>query len=403
MKSRWGLPSIIAVFALAVGVVAGPQRVSADGVDDAKRKLNQVLEDLENLRDQMGQIDEDYNGALDRQDELLVEIAASQTRVDEMSAVLGDLQVAVTALAVKRYTSGDSLALSPIFSNASAYSQAGQRSALAALALDNGEGTEDDLQSIVDDLADERATLAKKQEEATQLIATLEAKQSQMAGLEKDYLARYAKAERELGKAKLRAAEEAREAAEATAAAAAAKAAAAAQAAAAVKAQTQRAASARSAAAAAPSGPAPAAAPSEPAAAAAPRGSGAAPPYTGDIPAVSGSAGIAVSAAYSQIGVPYIAFAASPGNGFDCSGLTQYAWGRAGVSLPHQSGRQRASTANVPHDQVQPGDLIFYYTPISHVGIYVGSGQMIHAPAPGKFVGLTNVNWSKVVAVSRPG
>jgi len=346
--------------------MVSPQSAHGDGVDDAQRKLNQVLDELENLRDQMGQIDEDYNGALDRQDELVVEIAASQARVDEMSAVLGDVQAVVTAIAVKKYTTGESSSLSPIFSNAATYSQAGQRSALATLAIDTGEGNTDDLQSIVDDLAAERETLAKKQDESTQLIAILEAKQLENAELEKDYLARYAKAERDLGKAKLRAAEAARErAAQAKT-----------QMVQAVQAQALK---------------------------AIPRGAGAAPRYTGAVPAVSGSAGIAVSAAYSQIGVPYIAFAAAPGTGFDCSGLTQWVWARAGVSLPHQSGRQRATSASVPQDQVQPGDLIFYYTPISHVGIYVGGGQMIHAPAPGKYVGLTNVNWNKVVGVSRPG
>ncbi|CAN5574553.1 hypothetical protein BH10ACT2_BH10ACT2_25410 [soil metagenome] len=194
------------VVAVAIGLLVGPPTVRADGVGDAQRKLNQVLDELENLRDQMGQIDEDYNGALDRQDELVIEIDASQTRVDEMSATLGDVQAVVTAIAVTKYTTGESSSLSPIFSNAASYSQAGQRSALATLAIDNGEGHTDDLQSVVDDLAAERATLAKKQDESAQLVASLAAKQVQMASLEKDYLARYSKAERELGQAKLRAA-----------------------------------------------------------------------------------------------------------------------------------------------------------------------------------------------------
>ncbi len=385
MGSRLARRSIVSVSALvvglSVGLLAGPQTVQGDGVDDAQRKLNQVLDELENLRDQMGQVAEDYDGALDRQDELLVEISASQARVDEMSAVLGSVQTVLTEIAIKRFTSGDGMALSPIFSNASTYGAAGERSALATLALDNGQGNVDDLQSIVDDLAAEQASLARKEQEATQLIATLEAKQLEMTDLESDYLSRYAKAERELGQAKLRAAEAAREAA------------------AVAKAQRQRAANAAAATAAAAR-----------TAAAAPRGAGAAPPaavaaprYSGAVPSVSGSAGIAVSAAYGQIGVPYVAFKASPEVGFDCSGLTQWVWGRAGVSLPHQSGRQFATTANVPQDQVQPGDLIFYYTPISHVGIYVGGGQMIHAPAPGKSVSLTTVNWNKVVGIGRPG
>jgi cell wall-associated NlpC family hydrolase len=375
MTIRLARRSCVSVCALAVGLLAAPQTVLADGVDDAQRQLNRVLDELEQLRDEMGQIDEDYNGALDRQDELVVEIAASQARVDEMTTVLGDLQLVLQQIAIKRFTSSDSSALSPIFSSAATYGEAGQRSALAALALDSGEGNVDDVQSVVDDLAAERATLARKQQEATQLIAVLDAKKLEMVDLEEDYLARYATAERNLGKAKLQAAEAAREAAAAAAAR---------EAAATAREQKARAAQPK-------------------AAAAAPRGAGATPPYTGAVPAVSGSAGIAVSAAYSQIGVPYIAFAASPGSGFDCSGLTQFAWGQAGVRLPHQSGRQFATTANVPQDQVQPGDLIFYYTPISHVGIYVGGGQMIHAPAPGKSVGLTTVNWSKVVGVSRPG
>ncbi|MBI4882482.1 MAG: C40 family peptidase [Actinobacteria bacterium] len=358
--------AILGVCALAVGLLAGPQTVHGDAVDDAQRKVNQVLDELDQLRDEMGQVDEDYNGALDRQDELVPEIAASQARVDEMTAVLGDVQIALQQIALDRFTSGDSMGLSPIFSNAATYSAAGQRSALATLALDTGEGNVDDLQSLVDDLAAERASLARKQEEQAQLIATLEAKQVQMAEMEKDYLARYAKAERDLGKAEVRAAEQAREAA------------------AAKRDQMRRAADAK-------------------ALASIPRGAGAAPRYTGAVPEVSGSAGIAVAAAYSQIGVPYIAFAAAPGTGFDCSGLTQWVWGRAGVSLPHQSGRQFASTPSVPQDQVQPGDLIYYYAPISHVGIYVGGGQMIHAPAPGKFVGLTTVNWNKVIGISRPG
>jgi len=118
---------------------------------------------------------------------------------------------------------------------------------------------------------------------------------------------------------------------------------------------------------------------------------------------VSGKAGIAVSAAYSQLGVPYKFAAESPGVAFDCSGLTKWAWGRAGVSLPHQSGQQYGSTPHVPKDQAQPGDLIFYYAPIGHVGIYVGGGMMIHAPHTGDVVKLAVVHWNKVVGVSRPG
>ncbi|MEQ1872679.1 MAG: NlpC/P60 family protein [Ilumatobacteraceae bacterium] len=366
MSRRLSNRLILAICALACALLVGPLPAQADGVDDAQSRLNQVLDELQDLRDQMGQIDEDYSGALDRHEVLVGEIALSQVRVDEMSAVLGSVQLVLQQIAVKQFTSGDSAALSPLFSNASAYSAAEQRTALTTLAIDNGEGDVDDLHSIVDDLAAERASLVRKQEEATQLIATLEAKKLEMAELEDDYLASYAKAERELGQAKLRAAEAAREAA------------------AQARDQLVRAAQAR-------------------VISAIPRGGGSGPRYTGPVPAVSGSAGIAVAAAYSQIGVPYKFATSTPGVSFDCSGLTKWVWAQAGVSLPHQSRAQFAITAPVPRDQIQPGDLIFYYSPISHVSIYVGNGMLIHAPNTGSFVGLSTVKWHKVVGVGRPG
>ena len=126
-------------------------------------------------------------------------------------------------------------------------------------------------------------------------------------------------------------------------------------------------------------------------------------PQEPDVPPPSSVSGIAVNAASGQLGVPYKFAAESPGVAFDCSGLTKYAWGKAGVYLPHQSASQYASTPHVPKDQVQPGDLIFYYSPIGHVGIYIGGGSMIHAPSPGKVVTVATVYWNKVVGVSRPG
>ena len=104
-----------------------------------------------------------------------------------------------------------------------------------------------------------------------------------------------------------------------------------------------------------------------------------------------------------QLGVPYHYAMSSPGVGFDCSGLTHYAWGQAGVYLPSNSRAQAAATPHVPPADAQPGDLVFYYTPISHVGIYLGGGQLVHAPNTGRTVSVTSVNWSKVTAVGRPG
>ncbi|MCU1367866.1 MAG: hypothetical protein JWN39_3505, partial [Ilumatobacteraceae bacterium] len=120
-------------------------------------------------------------------------------------------------------------------------------------------------------------------------------------------------------------------------------------------------------------------------------------------PAVSSLAAIAVEAARSQLGTPYKFAMSSPGVAFDCSGLTSYAWRVAGVSIPHQSAQQFASTPHVALSDIQPGDLLYYYHPISHVAIYIGNGQVIQAPAPGKFVEIAPVNWGSIVGASRPG
>ncbi|MET0578918.1 MAG: NlpC/P60 family protein, partial [Ilumatobacteraceae bacterium] len=117
----------------------------------------------------------------------------------------------------------------------------------------------------------------------------------------------------------------------------------------------------------------------------------------------SSRAGTAINAAMSQLGTAYRFAAAEPGVAFDCSGLTSWAWGQAGVGLPHQSRAQFASLPHVPIEAAQPGDLLFFYSPISHVSIYLGGGQQVHAPNSGTTVKVAPVNWGKVVGVGRPG
>ncbi|MFD5648360.1 NlpC/P60 family protein [Streptomyces sp. NPDC127039] len=92
-------------------------------------------------------------------------------------------------------------------------------------------------------------------------------------------------------------------------------------------------------------------------------------------------AAAAVSYAYQKLGSPYVWGATGP-NAFDCSGLTQAAYRAAGVSLPRTTYAQIDAGRRVPRSELLPGDLVFFYSGISHVGIYVGKGQMIHAPNP---------------------
>lgn len=119
--------------------------------------------------------------------------------------------------------------------------------------------------------------------------------------------------------------------------------------------------------------------------------------YTGP---ASGSARGALQAAYAELGKPYVWGAAGPG-AYDCSGLTMYAWGKAGVSLPHSSRMQYSSGRKVARANLQPGDLVFAGRPIHHVGMYVGNGQMIHAPQQGDVVRVAPL-MSNYVGAVRP-
>lgn len=88
--------------------------------------------------------------------------------------------------------------------------------------------------------------------------------------------------------------------------------------------------------------------------------------------------GIVISTAMKYLGVPYVWGGASP-RGFDCSGLVLYCYAKVGISLPHSSRMQYNYGTHVSRSQLKPGDLVFFYNPIHHVGIYIGNGNMINA------------------------
>jgi cell wall-associated NlpC family hydrolase len=126
------------------------------------------------------------------------------------------------------------------------------------------------------------------------------------------------------------------------------------------------------------------------------------PPPGGPPPALNANAQTAIDAAYSVIGTPYQFGGSSPESGFDCSGLTMWAWAHAGVSLPHSSEMQYAVLPHVAQSDLQPGDLVFFYSPIHHVGLYVGGGRMIDSPYTGTVVQMRPVEWSVYVGAARP-
>jgi cell wall-associated NlpC family hydrolase len=105
----------------------------------------------------------------------------------------------------------------------------------------------------------------------------------------------------------------------------------------------------------------------------------------------SAAAQVAVSTAMAQLGDPYVWAAAGP-DAFDCSGLTQYAYAAAGIQLPHSSSMQSTMGTAVPTSALQPGDLLFFYSPVSHVGMYIGNGQMVHASTYGEPVKVASID-----------
>ncbi|WP_238006402.1 NlpC/P60 family protein [Dactylosporangium sp. AC04546] len=126
--------------------------------------------------------------------------------------------------------------------------------------------------------------------------------------------------------------------------------------------------------------------------------------YIGACPAVyiGGAAGTAVKTACAQIGKPYVWGAGGPGS-FDCSGLTQYAWKAAGVSLTHYTGAQWKQGTAVSKADLRPGDLVFFYSDLHHVGMYVGNGLMVHASRAGVPVRMARIDQMPYMGARRPG
>jgi cell wall-associated NlpC family hydrolase len=114
-----------------------------------------------------------------------------------------------------------------------------------------------------------------------------------------------------------------------------------------------------------------------------------------------GGAGVAaVKAALTRLGDPYVWAAAGP-HAFDCSGLVVWAFQQAGLALPHSSQMLAAGGQPVAQSQMQPGDVITYYSDASHVGLYVGNGKMVHASTYGVPVGVVPVDNAPIYNIRR--
>ncbi|TWH67563.1 NlpC/P60 family protein [Micromonospora olivasterospora] len=117
---------------------------------------------------------------------------------------------------------------------------------------------------------------------------------------------------------------------------------------------------------------------------------------------VSSAARTAIRTACAQVGDPYVWGATGP-NAFDCSGLTQYAYKAAGIHLTHFTGAQWNEGRAIPRSEARPGDLVFFFSDLHHVGLYLGNDKMVHAPRAGKPVNVSSINTMPVAGFRRPG
>ena len=360
---------------------------SAQSVDQQQKRVEEIVDMLEHLEERAIQLGEDYVEAIDTKNQLDVEIGDAEERIGEKEAEISELRSNLGEMAQRSFVGGGSVPLGPLFEDSENLNDAIKREELARVALSAGDASTDELHALVSDLDEEKQEVSAKREQVAQLAENLTDAQAETESLTTEYTQARAEAEAKLGQ--LLVEEEQRRARESARLLQ--------QQVAASQGQTTNGGSGGSATQSSGGGGGSGGAVSSGGGSAA----AAAPPAA--VPAVSSRSGRAVQAALGQQGVPYRYATSNPGVSFDCSGLTAYAWGQAGVYLPHQSRSQYASVPHVPTAQAQPGDLIFFYSPISHVSIYLGNGMQVHAPNTGSHVKTASVNWGKVVGVGRPG
>lgn len=416
MKSAFAHFRRIAMVCLAMAFAApfATAKPAFAAVGDAKREVERIADQLERLQEQAQKLAADWE---DAQQELVVvnqDIVKAEASVQAKEAELNKLQGDLAEVALRSFTDSGSDALGPLFTTADDYDNELRRDQYSRVALEVGNVSADDLDELIASLDREKQALENKRAHVTALnerITNRQAETEQLTAryeqLETQAQQRYAN---ELAAEQQRRVEAANRRWQQQQAAAAAAAARANQPSSGGTSNSggNPAPSAGSASGgntpAAGANPVPATPVGTPGANAGrgTEGGGPAPAFVNDVP-VSGLAGQAVSAARSQIGTRYVFGTSQPGVSFDCSGLTSWAWRRAGVSIPRTSRAQASALPRVSPGSARPGDLIFFHSPVSHVGIYVGGGQMIHAPYTGSSVRPATVRWGRVTAVGRPG
>ena len=397
--------AVVCTVGLGAGVL--PAAAGADQVSDAQaaaKKAADYLDYLDQQQNQAATDAEDAQAALARAQQA---IADSQARIAELEAQLGVIRDEVGKVALDTFISGDQASgAGSLLTGSGTVTEVVEREEYAKLALAAGQSSTDELESVLNSLDAEKRKLEENQTAASNWIDALTKKQAELEKLQKtaqdyqdkmDANVREALAEQERQRqAELLDNQRAE------------------QEAAAARIRNAKPANGgggngggngggggNDGGGATGGGDSSSSAGESPAPASS-RGGGSSGAGR-NVPDPSPGSSGAVAAALSQVGVGYRYAASSPGDAFDCSGLTAWAWGQAGVSLPHQSREQYSAVPHVSPTEAQPGDLVFFYNPISHVGLYIGGGMMVDAANPRLGVRKTAVNWGKVVGVGRPG
>jgi len=384
------VPAIAASLALTVTAV-GAAPVSADPVADKRAEAAQIAQQLDEQGQRMSILSEELDQARLHAEEVAGKARAAEERLRDTDRRVSQARSRLKGHAVASYVKGGDLPAVQAMVGGSSDDLAVRTTYVKEVA-GRQQAALEDLRAAREDLQVERASLAGAQRSAKDALGQVESRQhaaEQAAGAQEATLRRV---QGELGA--LVEAEAQRRSDEEAARAQAELSARQAQAAAAEATATAAAAVATPSA---PGRPPPARKPpvTIPILDRAP----AAPSNAGPPPA---GAAAAVAEARRQLGKPYLWGAGGP-NSFDCSGLTSWAWRAGGVSLPHSSQAQFGATSRVPVSQVQPGDLLFYGSPIHHVGIYVGGGTMVEASHAGTPVRYASIFRSDMVGVGRVG
>jgi cell wall-associated NlpC family hydrolase len=405
---RLAIRSALAVAAVATLTFVGVVPVEASSSDDVKEQIERIADEIDRLKDKVDQYAEDYAVAMDNKSTLDAEVTEAEARVAAKQAEVDQVTADLSNMAVEAFVGGGGGGtITTLLSGGQGPNDAVQREQFSDVAYNSGAETTNDYEQLVRELEAEQADLEDKRDQAAQLAEQIASSQANAEQSIKDLNEKQADAEERFGEL-LAAEQRAREEAAAKAA----------------QEQIARAQAAAAAAAARPASPGTSGSDGggRGGGGSDSGGSDAGSADTGgsdsggssdssggaEVDPNAGAGGgtslgaIAVSAAKSQLGVPYKFAAEQPGVAFDCSGLTKYAWGQAGVYLPHQSRQQYASSPHVSLANLAPGDLIFYYSPISHVSMYIGGGQVVHAPATGDVVKISGLS-GNAVGATRPG